>query len=86
MMRAVATTLAFLFMGTTAFSQGLDSYYKLGPDSLEQEGVPHGPTEYNTPDDKYAREICDELLPVLYKEYNLFKDPEQHGFHAGPAP
>lgn len=36
------------------------------------------PTEYNTPDDKYARVICDELLPVLYKEYNLSKDPEQH--------
>ena len=37
------------------------------------------PTEYNTPDDKYARVICDELLPVLYKEYNISKDPEQHG-------
>src|SRR5947209_18345075 len=37
------------------------------------------PTEYNTPDDKYARVICDELLPVLYKEYTISKDPEQHG-------
>jgi enterochelin esterase family protein len=37
------------------------------------------PTEYNTPDDRYARVICDELLPVLYKEYNISKDPEQHG-------
>jgi len=37
------------------------------------------PTEYNTPDDKYARVIVDELLPVLYKEYNISKDPEQHG-------
>ncbi len=37
------------------------------------------PTEYNTPDDKYARIICDELLPVLYKQYNISKDPEQHG-------
>jgi enterochelin esterase-like enzyme len=37
------------------------------------------PTEYNTPDDKYARIICDELLPVLYKDYNISKDPEQHG-------
>src|SRR6185436_14683779 len=25
------------------------------------------------------RIICDELMPVLYKEYNLSKDPEQHG-------
>src|SRR5207248_6656222 len=37
------------------------------------------PTEYNTPDDKYARVICDELLPVLYQEYNISRDPEQHG-------
>src|ERR1700730_16577332 len=37
------------------------------------------PTEYNTLDDKYARVITDELMPVLYKEYNISKDPEQHG-------
>src|SRR3954471_6958717 len=37
------------------------------------------PTEYNSLDDRYARVICDELLPVLYKEYNISKDPEQHG-------
>jgi enterochelin esterase-like enzyme len=37
------------------------------------------PTEYNTLDDKYARVIVDELLPVLYKEYNISRDPERHG-------
>lgn len=37
------------------------------------------PTEYNMLDDKYARVICDELLPALAKDYNLSKDPEQHG-------
>jgi enterochelin esterase family protein len=37
------------------------------------------PTEYNTLDDRYARVICDELLPVLYKEYNVSKDPDHHG-------
>lgn len=37
------------------------------------------PTEYNSLDDHYARVIVDELLPVLYKEYNISKDPEQHG-------
>jgi enterochelin esterase-like enzyme len=177
MKRAVVMTVAILFLGANVFAQGLDSFYKLGPDSQEQEGVPHGkmvgpltlpckvypgtahtywvyvpaqydkakpaslmifndgqafkndkgdmraqnvvdnlihrrevpvmivvfinpgrtpqqteptprdwgdrstnrPTEYNTPDDKYAKVICDELLPALYKEYNLFKDPEQHG-------
>src|SRR5260370_42057761 len=37
------------------------------------------PTEYNTLDDKYARVIVDELLPVLYKDYNISKDPERRG-------
>jgi enterochelin esterase family protein len=37
------------------------------------------PTEYNTLDDKYARVVVDELLPVLYAEYNISRDPEQHG-------
>jgi enterochelin esterase-like enzyme len=36
------------------------------------------PTEYNTLDDRYARVIVDELLPVLYKEYNISKDPDRH--------
>ncbi|MBV9678402.1 MAG: hypothetical protein JO185_18845, partial [Acidobacteriaceae bacterium] len=35
------------------------------------------PTEYNTLDDKYARVIVDELLPVLYKDYNISRDPER---------
>jgi enterochelin esterase family protein len=37
------------------------------------------PAEYNSLDDKYARVIVDELMPVLYKEYNISKDPERHG-------
>ena len=37
------------------------------------------PTEYNTLDDKYARVIVDELMPALYKEFNVSKDPEHHG-------
>ena len=37
------------------------------------------PTEYNSLDDKYARVIVDELLPVLDKDYNISKDPERHG-------
>jgi enterochelin esterase-like enzyme len=37
------------------------------------------PAEYNTLDDKYARVIVDELLPVLYKDYNISKDPDRHG-------
>jgi enterochelin esterase-like enzyme len=37
------------------------------------------PTEYNTLDDRYAKVIVDELMPVLYKDYNISKDPERHG-------
>src|SRR5262245_4888823 len=37
------------------------------------------PTEYNTLDDRYARVIVDELLPVLHKDFNIAKDPERHG-------
>ena len=37
------------------------------------------PQEYNALDDKYARVIVDELMPVLYKEYNISKDPDMHG-------
>jgi enterochelin esterase-like enzyme len=37
------------------------------------------PTEYNSLDDKYARVIVDELMPALYKDFNISKDPERHG-------
>jgi enterochelin esterase family protein len=37
------------------------------------------PTEYNSLDDRYPRVIVDELMPVLYKQYNIAKGPERHG-------
>jgi enterochelin esterase-like enzyme len=36
------------------------------------------PAEYNTPDDKYARVIVDELMPALTRQYNISPDPEMH--------
>jgi hypothetical protein len=30
------------------------------------------PRQYNILDNKYARAIVDELLPVLYKDYNIY--------------
>ncbi len=36
------------------------------------------PTEYNSLDDRYPRVIVDELLPVLYQQYNIAKDPDRH--------
>jgi enterochelin esterase-like enzyme len=172
-----AALLTVLFLTASALAEGDDRFYKLGPDSLEQQGVPQGkivgpstlpcnvypgtthtywvyvpaqydaarpaslmvfndgqafkneqgdiraqhvldnliyrreipvmiavfinpgrtpdqpmatqkewgdrgsnrPTEYNTLDDKYARVVADELLPVLYSQYNISRDPEQHG-------
>jgi len=37
------------------------------------------PTEYNTLDDKYARVIVDELMPVIQGQYNVSRDPAMHG-------
>ena len=35
--------LTISLLGTNAaFAQGTDTFYKLGPDSMEQVGVPHG--------------------------------------------
>jgi len=36
------------------------------------------PQEYNALDDKYARVIVDELLPVLRRRFNLSADPADH--------
>ena len=49
------------------------------PQELGRPRPPTGPTEYNSLDDKYARVIVDELMPALYKDYNISKDPERHG-------
>jgi enterochelin esterase family protein len=43
------------------------------------DGTTNRGTEYNTPDDKYARVITEELMPALNKDYNISKDPEMRG-------
>ena len=35
--------------------------------------------EYDTLSDRYSKVIIDELMPVLYKEYRISRDPERHG-------
>jgi hypothetical protein len=37
------------------------------------------PAEYNTLDDKYARVIVDELMPVILGQYTVSRDPAMHG-------
>ena len=55
------------------------------PDQPEPGGSEWGdrtvnrPTEYNSLDDRYARVICEELLPALEKDYTVSKDPEMRG-------
>src|SRR5450755_2026177 len=43
------------------------------------DGTTNRGPEYNTPDDKYARVITEELMPALNKDFNISKDPEQRG-------
>jgi enterochelin esterase family protein len=37
------------------------------------------PAEYNSLNDAYARVVVNELMPALYKDYNIAKDPDRHG-------
>ncbi|MFM2123747.1 MAG: hypothetical protein RL328_198 [Acidobacteriota bacterium] len=36
--------------------------------------------EYDTLSDRYSKVIVDELMPMLYKDYKISRDPERHGF------
>ena len=36
--------------------------------------------EYDPPTDTYSKVITDELLPAIYKDYKISRDPERHGF------
>lgn len=50
------------------------------PNALEWgDRTTNRPTEYNSLDDRYARVVCDELIPALEKDYNVSKDPEMRG-------
>ena len=43
------------------------------PQTSWGDGTTNRAIEYNTPDDKYARVITEELTPALYKDYNICK-------------
>jgi len=49
------------------------------PETGAGDGTTNRITEYNVPDDKYARVITEELMPALYKDYNISKNPDDHG-------
>jgi enterochelin esterase family protein len=50
-----------------------------GPTTGGGDGTTNRDIEYNVPDDKYSHVITDELLPVIYSQYNISKDPKDHG-------
>src|SRR5260221_3668248 len=49
------------------------------PPKIGGDRDPTRPAEYNSLDDKYARVVVDELMPVLDKDYNIAKDPDRRG-------
>jgi enterochelin esterase family protein len=49
------------------------------PDGGWGDKTTNRPDEYNTPKDRYARVIVEELMPALKKEYNISPDPDLHG-------
>jgi enterochelin esterase family protein len=49
------------------------------PDGGWGDKTTNRPDEYNTPNDKYARVVVDELMPELKKSYNISPDPDLHG-------
>ena len=36
--------------------------------------------EYDTLSDRYSKVIIDELMPAIYKDYKISRDPDRHGF------
>jgi enterochelin esterase-like enzyme len=49
------------------------------PGRFTEDGSSNRQTQYDPIDDRYARVIVDELLPRLYSEYRLSRDPDRHG-------
>lgn len=47
------------------------------PDTLGMSNPDHRAEEYDTLDDRYARFLIDEMLPLVAKQYRLTDDPEQ---------
>ena len=51
----------------------------INPGTFTADGTSNRSEEYDSVDDRYARVIVDELLPQLYDEYNISRDPDRHG-------
>ena len=51
----------------------------IDPAKFTADGKSNRSEEYNPVDGRYARVIVDELLPRVYAEYRISRDPERHG-------
>lgn len=51
----------------------------IDPGKFIKDGASNRQAEYDPPDARYSRVIVDELLPKLYAEYRISRDPERHG-------
>ena len=49
------------------------------PGRMTADGTSIRQQQYDPPDDRFSRVIVDALLPKLYAEYNISRDPERHG-------
>ena len=50
----------------------------IDPGKFVKDGASNRQAEYDPPDSRYSRVIVDELLPKLYAEYRISRDPERH--------
>jgi enterochelin esterase family protein len=51
----------------------------IDPGKFVANGMSNRSEEYNSVDDRYARVLVDDLLPRLYNEYRISRDPDRHG-------
>src|SRR5688500_19998396 len=50
----------------------------IDPGKFTKDGASNRQVEYDPPDGRYSRVIHDELLPKLYDEYRITRDPQRH--------
>jgi enterochelin esterase-like enzyme len=51
----------------------------LDPGRLAADGSSVRQQQYDPPDDRFSQVIVDELLPRIYEDYRVSRDPERHG-------
>jgi enterochelin esterase-like enzyme len=51
----------------------------IDPGEMVADGTSVRQEQYDPIDDRYSRVIVDELLPRLYADYNISRDPDRHG-------